>query len=606
MPPACNSVGDGVRDRCNRYGVDPARRRNRPEYRRRRAEPVWCNVTNAAVTRMVIAEVGWRRAARRNQASDASPGQVRFRAVDLPGGDWSWGMTQRIKHEILISVRNPVLRDHQFEAQHLLPGLAYIDILFQTFLPFGFKVADLELRDLAIHRPLIVAPDHDIRLCIEATSRDEVEWSVELTGRLRGAADAEPARRYAVATMVRRRLPVSYDEVLEWDGVSAAAAATLPLSAIYDASTRHGIDYGPFMRADGLVHMTDSAIYVDCRLGATAASDASSLLFHPALMDASMMAATTMLNSADGQQHRAALPLSYDFFSASQALPGAFRVRVNRSLAKKHGELAYLSMDFFDLAGHKIAELGDFATKLLRESRGEFGADAFADEKAGSLSIAAPRGAGAIAGNSLTDLLCELIAAHVKRPVRDVGVADSFYEMGINSTGLLEIARAIEELVGSKQPPTLLFQYSNIDQLVRHLSETGAWRGQAVLPIVPPPVLAVPARLDATAQESSTRRSRRRKRRFGHGDIAVIGLSGRYPQARTVEDLWEKLSAGGDCVTLIPAERWDRERDFDDRKGQPGKSYAKWGGFVSGVDEFDPLFFGLSPREAEYTDPQQR
>ena len=151
-------------------------------------------------------------------------------------------MTQRITHEILISVRNPVLRDHRFEARHLLPGLAYIDILFQTFLRHGLKVADLELRDLAIHRPLIVTPEHDIVLHIEAIARDDAEWDVELTGRRRGAPDSEPARCYAVASMMRRRQPVAYDEVLAWNGVPAAAATTLQLSAIYDASNRHGIE----------------------------------------------------------------------------------------------------------------------------------------------------------------------------------------------------------------------------------------------------------------------------------------------------------------------------------------------------------------------------
>ena len=59
-------------------------------------------------------------------------------------------------------------------------------------------------------------------------------------------------------------------------------------------------------------------------------------------------------------------------------------------------------------------------------------------------------------------------------------------------------------------------------------------------------------------------------------------------------------------MTEIPADRWDHGRYFDPRKGQPGKSYSKWGGFIDGVDEFDPLFFNIAPREAEYMDPQER
>ncbi len=89
-------------------------------------------------------------------------------------------------------------------------------------------------------------------------------------------------------------------------------------------------------------------------------------------------------------------------------------------------------------------------------------------------------------------------------------------------------------------------------------------------------------------------------------DVAIIGLSGRYPKAPDVDALWEQLKAGNNCVSEIPASRWEWQAYFDPQKGKAGKMYTRWGGFLDDVDCFDPLFFRISPREAEAMDPQER
>jgi acyl transferase domain-containing protein/acyl-CoA synthetase (AMP-forming)/AMP-acid ligase II/acyl carrier protein/ubiquinone/menaquinone biosynthesis C-methylase UbiE len=91
--------------------------------------------------------------------------------------------------------------------------------------------------------------------------------------------------------------------------------------------------------------------------------------------------------------------------------------------------------------------------------------------------------------------------------------------------------------------------------------------------------------------------------------IAIIGLSGRYPQAKGIEVFWDNLAHGKDCITEIPGERWPLEGFYHsnpEEAASMGKSYSKWGGFVEGFAEFDPLFFNISPREAFNMDPQER
>ncbi|UUZ97255.1 polyketide synthase [Paenibacillus sp. P25] len=88
--------------------------------------------------------------------------------------------------------------------------------------------------------------------------------------------------------------------------------------------------------------------------------------------------------------------------------------------------------------------------------------------------------------------------------------------------------------------------------------------------------------------------------------MAIIGISGRYPGAGSVRELWDVLRNGKDCITEIPGDRWDYRLYYDEDRNKPGKAYSKWGGFLDGVDRFDPLFFHISPREAEMMDPQER
>ena len=89
--------------------------------------------------------------------------------------------------------------------------------------------------------------------------------------------------------------------------------------------------------------------------------------------------------------------------------------------------------------------------------------------------------------------------------------------------------------------------------------------------------------------------------------IAIIGMGCRFPGAlNNVEDFWQFLLDGRDAVVEIPPDRWNISRFYDPEPGLPGKSMAKHGGFIEGIDLFDPQFFGLSPREAPYIDPQQR
>ena len=99
---------------------------------------------------------------------------------------------------------------------------------------------------------------------------------------------------------------------------------------------------------------------------------------------------------------------------------------------------------------------------------------------------------------------------------------------------------------------------------------------------------------------------RQLKNRSKMSNIAIIGLGCRFPKAKNPQAYWQLVSNGVDAVSEIPSDRWDVDELYDPQPATPGKMNTRWGGFLSEVDKFDPLFFNISPREAERIDPQQR
>jgi len=89
--------------------------------------------------------------------------------------------------------------------------------------------------------------------------------------------------------------------------------------------------------------------------------------------------------------------------------------------------------------------------------------------------------------------------------------------------------------------------------------------------------------------------------------IAIIGIGCRLPGGvHGPHSFWQLLQNGVDAITEIPADRWSIQKFFDPDQSKPGHTYAKWGGFINKIDEFDAQFFGISPREAAVMDPQHR
>jgi len=90
-------------------------------------------------------------------------------------------------------------------------------------------------------------------------------------------------------------------------------------------------------------------------------------------------------------------------------------------------------------------------------------------------------------------------------------------------------------------------------------------------------------------------------------EVVIVGMACKFPGGVTsLDDFWELLATGTDAIQEVPKNRWNNDLFYDKDIAVPGKVNTKWGGFVDGIDQFDPAFFGVSKYEAAEMDPQQR
>ncbi len=214
-----------------------------------------------------------------------------------------------------------------------------------------------------------------------------------------------------------------------------------------------------------------------------------------------------------------------------------------------------------------------------------------------------------------------------------------FLEMGLDSMLSINIVKDLEEHTDKKLPRTLFFDYANVEQLAEALVDRYQFKVPAdsgIEPVAPvaavaakpapavtaPPIAVAPPKAQVApkaapqpkptpvastpAVAASAAATVPQANDEGAAPIAVIGMAGRMPGAANLDQLWDILKSGRDMVDEVPEDRWDIKRFFDEDPETSGTTYSRWGGFLEKLYDFDPLFFRISPMEAEWIDPQQR
>ncbi|HKC10858.1 MAG TPA: beta-ketoacyl synthase N-terminal-like domain-containing protein, partial [Vicinamibacteria bacterium] len=167
----------------------------------------------------------------------------------------------------------------------------------------------------------------------------------------------------------------------------------------------------------------------------------------------------------------------------------------------------------------------------------------------------------------------------------DVGVHDNFFDLGGHSLTLLRVHKKLRDSVPDADVKIVdLFHHPTVSALATHLSGRKAGEPRAH------------RSGGHTAEEGEARK--------GEEGIAIIGMAGRFPGARDLDEFWRNLRDGVESIGFFSGEELEAE-------GVPAavwrdERYVRARGALEGVELFDAPFFGYNPREAAIMDPQHR
>lgn len=163
-------------------------------------------------------------------------------------------------------------------------------------------------------------------------------------------------------------------------------------------------------------------------------------------------------------------------------------------------------------------------------------------------------------------------------------------EMGLDSLMAVEFGTELQLLLGDQFgiSPTMLFDHPTVDAISEHVLE-----------------LLAGAADNEDQPAAATTKSADEPMPTVREDVAIIGMSCRFPGAQNTEEFWQNLLNRVDSVCEIPEDRWDIDRFFSEER-EPGKMYTRAGGFLDDIGDFDAAFFNISDQEACWIDPQHR
>ncbi len=167
----------------------------------------------------------------------------------------------------------------------------------------------------------------------------------------------------------------------------------------------------------------------------------------------------------------------------------------------------------------------------------------------------------------------------------EINIIDNMSKFGSDSIMLVKFCNRLNEVLNIKLKMSEIYSYTTVFKLAEYIENK------------------VRDRKDNNFSMFESKSAED----YSEGDIAIIGVSLKLPQADSLDEFWDNISNYRECITNFPYDRQKNCNKYLKYMNQYDSSVKyNMGGYMNNAYDFDYRFFNISPKEARIMDPNQR